>query len=114
MKLQNKCPKYIQRDYPEQAKNWPDFVSDCNSFQAMANQNEKNPAVWSLCCEWWNRWQAPVNESHARGTSTHYKVPKQYPWCIIGKSVSMLSRSVYVSMECSDGDVQTVAEMMQD
>ncbi len=114
MKLQNECPKYIARDYPKQASNWPQFVREAEGFAALAASDLSAIDKWKACCDWWQSWQAPVNESHSGSTSTFYKVPALFPWAIFGRSTGTLQRSVYISMETSDCDVKTGAEMLQD
>ena len=108
------APLYIVRDYPEQSKNWPQFVREVEGFENLLSSDLPPADMWKAVASWFLRWESPVNEHHGRGSSTFYKVPKEYPWAIFGRSHSTLQRSVYISMESSNCDVRTLAEFTQD
>lgn len=116
MKLSPSCPKYISRDYPEQAQNWPEFVREVEGFKNLISSDLGLNDKWAACCKWWKEFPSGgrPSESHGGQTSCHYYTPKRFPWAIFGRSVSMLQRSVYISIETSDCDIHNLAEYIEE
>jgi hypothetical protein len=115
-KLPASCPKYIFRDYPEHAANWPEFCREVEGFKNLISADLSRADKWSTCSKWWKEFpnSGRHSESHGGHSSCFYYTPKRFPWAIFGRSASMLQRSVYISMEASDCDIRTVAEYCED